>query len=537
MRRFLFPLLFLLFPLVVSAQTGIDWLLPGDRIQETEGQGLLVRSNPSGARVFIDGIERGRTPLRLENLRPGRYFVRLEREGYVDRRFRVTVRHGSIVDVSLEMRPAVGRVLLRIQGEPGSPPENLLPLNPWITVDGHPHLTGALELPVGFRTIRVRAFGWEDFNQTLYIEADSLRELDLNMRPAAFALSGSSLSRRIFNPANAGSLGTTVFNFEASAPGRGTFTVLDREGQIVFVRQLRHFENRSQSVVWDGRNRQGEIVDDGLYALVVRAVSLPWDDSPPAEETLSLTVSVDSGMIIQPLSLSSGKSGLLFAPFPSVLPRGSFQIEGSLLAGNPPDISPHAGGCWTSLPFSAAFRFSPIQRLELAAALNVVPRFEGPAGAGISGGLKWAFSDFSEGVSAAAGAVISWTGRTGLTPFGMASGVEFFLPISVDLGQRFSFALTPAALWTGDEGFPWEPVPRLLVSGGLMMRMTYLSAGLSVRTEYHFSASPLPPSVIAGAEIRFFPPPSSFVFSFMGGTWVRNGEMGGFGGLGIGIIY
>ena len=545
MRRFFSPLLFfitlflaasLILPFAASAQTNIDLMLPGDRLEVAEGRGLVVRSHPPGARVFIDGIERGRTPLRLENLIPGRYTVRLERVGYVTRLFRVTVRAGSMVDVSLRMEQAIGRVLLRIQPAPGSPPHALLPLNPRIVVDGHPHLLPAMELPAGFRDIRVQAFGWEDIFKTIFVEEGSFTELVLNMNPAPFALSGGSLNRPRFNPANAGSLGTTTLSFEASAPGRGTFTVLDNEGQVVFARPLGHFETRAMSVLWNGRNSQGEILPDGVYTLVIHGISLPWDDSPPVEKHISLAAAIDSSRIIQPLTLSSGKSGLLFAPFPSVLPSGSFQIEGSLLAGSPPDPASEAGGPWASLPFSAAFRFSPLQRLEVIAALNVVPRFEGDTGAGASGGVKWAFYHANEGslpLGLAAGTTVSWTGETAMTPFGMASGIEFFLPASVDFGQHFSFALTPAALWTGDEGFPWDPVPRLIVSGGLMMRMAYLSTGISVRADFGADR----PFVIAGGEVKIFPPPSSFVFSLMGGVWARDGSFGGFGGLGIGMIY
>ena len=526
---------FLVFPLVLDAQVNIDWVL-GDRIEETQGQGLVVRSNPAGARVFVDGIERGRTPLRLGNLMPGRYFVQLQRDGFNDRSFTVSVRPGSAVDISLEMRPAVGRVLLRVQRADGSPPPDLLPLDPRISVDGHPHLLQPLELPIGFRTIRLRAFGWEDVYQTLYIETDSLRELELTMRPAAFRLSGGSLSRSRFNPANPGALGTTAFHFEASAPGSGTLRVMNMKGETVYTRYLGPFESWPQSALWNGRDAEGAILPDGAYTLVLNAVSLTWDDSPPIEETLSLALRLDSSRIIHPLTLASGRSGLLYAPFPSLLPPGSFQIEGNLLAGDPP--GPGAGDPWASLPFSAAFRFSPLERLEVIAALNVIPHFEEGVRAGVSGGVKWALqAEERSPLSAAAGAAFSWTGETGLTPFGMASGIELFLPFAVDMGRFFSFALTPALLWTADDGFPWEPFPRLLVSGGLKLRLTYLSAGLSVRSEYDIGSSPLPPFVIAAAEIKFFPPPSSFVLSLMGGVWVRNGSRGGFGGIGIGMIY
>jgi hypothetical protein len=42
---------------------------------------------------------------------------------------------------------------------------------------------------------------------------------------------------------------------------------------------------------------------------------------------------------------------------------------------------------------------------------------------------------------------------------------------------------------------------------------------------------------MAAAEIRFFPPPSSMVFSLLGGGWFRDGRCGAYGGIGIGLIY
>jgi len=246
-----------------------------------------------------------------------------------------------------------------------------------------------------------------------------------------------------------------------------------------------------------------------------------------------MEVVLDSTKVIFPLSLLSGKSGLLFAPLPALLPAGSFQIEGSLMAGD----AYGSGGPWKSLPFAAAFRLSPLDNLEVSAALNVIPLFEGDLGAGVSGGVKWAF--FNSGFfGVAAGFNFSWTGKTALTPFGMASGMELYVPLKLDLGNLFSLALSPSVLWTGDEGFPWEGVPRLLVSGGLMMKLIYVIAGLSVRTEFKFSGDQAwPPLILAGAEAKFFPPPSSFVISVNGGIWARGSSLGGFAGFAIGMIH
>jgi hypothetical protein len=42
---------------------------------------------------------------------------------------------------------------------------------------------------------------------------------------------------------------------------------------------------------------------------------------------------------------------------------------------------------------------------------------------------------------------------------------------------------------------------------------------------------------MTAGELKFFPSPSRFVFSVLGGLWVKRAAFGGFGGLGIGMIY
>ena len=43
---------------------------------------MVVRSTPSGARVFIDGNDRGRTPVTLKDIEFGAHAVRLEHDGF-----------------------------------------------------------------------------------------------------------------------------------------------------------------------------------------------------------------------------------------------------------------------------------------------------------------------------------------------------------------------------------------------------------------------------------------------------------------------
>jgi hypothetical protein len=306
---------------------------------------------------------------------------------------------------------------------------------------------------------------------------------------------------------------------------------LNSSGEIVVTREAGPFISWNQELAWDGRDFRGRIVPDGVYSLTLKAQSPAGDEAQVSLETM-----VDSSLQIRPLTLSSGKAGLVFSPSPAALPGGSFQIEGSLLFGSPPGSeSP-----WASLPYAGAFRFSPIDRLEFSGAANILPVFSGGVHTSITGSGKWVILSNTAGrrFSAAAGAAYTWTDTIPFSPFGAGAGIEIFLPLSLSLGGDFSFLLTPACIWTGDEGFPWEPAPRLLLSGGFIVQKAPFIAGVSARSEYRlWGDQSEPPSVMTAAEFKFFPSPSRLVFSVLGGLWIKRSAPGGFGGVGIGMIY
>jgi hypothetical protein len=509
----------------------------GDIIEELEGTGLYIETTPPKARVFIDGIERGLTPLTLGYLTQGEYYVRISKDGFRDRRFTAKVKEGSRLSVSLILEEARGQILLDIKRAPGSPPEGQLPQKPEIITEGQSIGGSLVNLPEGFRTIRVRAFGWEEAVRTVYVIRDITQRLTIELKPSPFRLSRAVVRRPRFNPANSGSLGTTEFAFEVSAPGRGRLEIKDKNGRPVFERDLGPFTTWSQAVSWDGRSTEGLALPEGTYSVRIETESIPWDTAEPVRETAELSAAIDSSIEIYPLSLSAGISGLLFSPAPMAVPPGAFQIDGSLLFGR----APVTLSAWRSLPFSAALRFSPIRRLEFVSTLNVNPEFDAETLWGIAGSVKWealtAREEFPLGL--AAGLSYGWARQGALTPFGMGTGVQLFLPLSWRLGSAFSLLFSPAVQWTGDGGYPSEPVPRGVLSGGVMFRRSFITAGISVRSEYVFSSSqPIDPgAIMLGGEVKFFPPPSSFVFTLLGGAWFKDRDWGAFGGLGIGLIY
>jgi hypothetical protein len=66
---------------------------------DTTGQ-LTIRSNPSGANIYLDNAYKGITPISLENIPQGSHAVILKMNGYQDWQSSVNVAAGSSTDVS-----------------------------------------------------------------------------------------------------------------------------------------------------------------------------------------------------------------------------------------------------------------------------------------------------------------------------------------------------------------------------------------------------------------------------------------------------
>ncbi|MDR2900846.1 MAG: PEGA domain-containing protein [Treponema sp.] len=503
-----------------------------DTYEEREGRGLEILSDPSNARVYINGIEWGRTPLMLPDLMPGTYMVLLVRESYEDRQLVLSVPRRGMLTVSLDMEKAMGTLLILPVKSPDI--SSLVPFDPEIFVDGELQSETTLSLPVGFQTILVRAFGYQDVSATVMIVQDRTQRLELEMLPALYRLSNAVIRRSRFNPANSGSLGIAECVFEVNAPGQGIFTVTNSQDLEVYSENLEVFTSRSQTAAWNGKSQNGMIVPDGTYTITIDTESIPWNDEPPVKQTASLSVEIDSSIQIYPESMASGKSGLLFASGTDIIPQGSFQFDALMLFGKPLT----ANTVWNNLPLAFSLRFSPLAFLEAAVSLNVTPEFGENTILGLGGSIKWQIlSGKTSELPLGLAAILSygWAQQGPITPFAMGTGVDFSLPVSLIFGDFTAF-LTPELLWAGSTGFPDSEIPSGVLSAGISYHHRVFNSGLSVRTEYLFKEGPRLGPISIGGEIKFFPSPSVFVLSAMAGITYENNSWGGFGGIGIGFI-
>jgi hypothetical protein len=140
---------------------------------------LLVRSNPAGAEVFVNGTRRGVTPLALRDLALGGYDLRINRAGFTAAEQRVTLdagRTSRTVDVTLRRSDAAATTApapAPAATGTGSLLVDSRPPGARVTIDGReagvtPLTVGAL--PTGPHSIRIDLAGYQPISTTTRVE-------------------------------------------------------------------------------------------------------------------------------------------------------------------------------------------------------------------------------------------------------------------------------------------------------------------------------------------------------------------------------
>ncbi|HCM28302.1 MAG TPA: hypothetical protein DIC34_17525 [Treponema sp.] len=496
-----------------------------DRLATEEGEGFEVRSSPSGASVFVDGIRRGKTPLSIDDLAPGEHRLVLMKEGYETRSLSFNLKAGVRMIAFLELEATTG--LVRFSASKAT--ETARPFMPVFLIDGEAMSGSSARLGEGPHRIRARAFGFMDEERAVVVERNRVTELAFALKPAPFGVRALRLERRRVNPANPGLLGESVLVFEASGPGMATVKALDRNGALLLSLSVGPFETWTQRMSIVARNEDGTPWADGTYELRLEAESVPWDGEDSVIRTGAVSLAVDSSAIIRPATSSSGVGGLLFAPETTTLPAASFQMELGILG-----LEPYGNSSGGDPAFAASLRFAPSDGWELAAAALVA---QGNDGSSVEFGASVRRAFLKAGGAIPLRSAFSLRYGTlsvdGRSAFGLARGVEAAFP--VELGAAGPFVLlTPSASWTTAA----DEVPSAALSAGFGWRGRSWTAAFSGRTDFDLfsGALPGPEAAILGLELKLYPPPSVLVFSAFGGAWLEGGKAGAFAGAGFGIL-
>ncbi|TVR05203.1 MAG: PEGA domain-containing protein [Spirochaetaceae bacterium] len=284
---------------------------------ETPRQGvseLRVRSVPDDADVTINNRYVGRTPLTVDDLSPGTHRVVISRSGYRTVERWIRLRDNSISELEVALEQRVGFLAVSVQPDGAE-----------LFLDGSRFADTGNRFPVGEYTLTATAFGYQTDVRRVTIRENRTTSIVIALQPAPFALSAVAITNARFNPANPGPRGSVMIRFSASAPGSAEVTIQDAS-DVRFTHEIKTLtaENR---VWWNGRDQSGKPLPDGLYTVIVRAVSVDGESIIQSTET----VRIDSALRIGYRSMSGGVAGAQFSPDTVTLPVSSYQISAGSL--------------------------------------------------------------------------------------------------------------------------------------------------------------------------------------------------------------
>lgn len=213
---------------------------------------VYVNSNVTGASVYLDGYYKGTSPLTIEDISGGFHRLEISKKHYATKIYRFFVLPGTSHTILPDLEQISG--YLGVQNASNSE----------IYVDGQNYSYSHIELDEGPHNVVVKKFGYKDFVSDIFIYRLRTTNLNCNFEKADFEFLDAYASKEIFYPAGKGSLKNVKFTFEVNAPSSCEISIKNFEGLEVFATNL-DFTNWENSFVWNGKDKDGNIVSDGIY--------------------------------------------------------------------------------------------------------------------------------------------------------------------------------------------------------------------------------------------------------------------------------
>jgi hypothetical protein len=501
----------------------------GALVSEQEDAGLRIRSTPSGAHVYLDNRYMGITPLRIDDIDPGRYTITVKKYGYYSESIWI-IYSGDYESFYFDLEEITG--FLKIETFP--PDAEISYESQWVPADR------LHELGVGRRTIRVRAFGYEEESIPVEIYKRAVTELSVTLKEAAFGISGLQSNRTVFNPRNAGLLGLTRIRFRVSNYGRGRAVIRDPGGRIVLSQDLGRFDTWNQSFEWDGRAADGTPLPDGSYTVRIEGAGEQAGEKDSAE----LGVLIDSSIVLRFRTLWSGSAGLLYAPTADILPGGSVQVSSLVLA----HASGSGSGSIVRAPVNLGMRFGigPLNRFELDTSVGGIIGYEDetfflPWFA--SSAFKVSLLRPSRTIDLSSAAQVKFTYQnTHTDTLANFTGLSVGMPGGVHLGP-LSLVFSPEVIlsWEAVSSDPPAPAAYGWIYGrfGMLLDLPTLSVGtsISLRSLRFDRGLGLDVPFQTALEAHWLIPNTQlFLSASVAGEFTAADDFFLFGGVGLGIL-
>ncbi|MGI5070327.1 PEGA domain-containing protein [Treponema pectinovorum] len=302
---------------------------------------ITIKCNAPSANVYLNGQYEGKTTLVLNNLSEGIYTLRIEKEGWQTKRYRINVKKGQEETFYIELRRYEGLVSFKTEQEGTE-----------ISVDGEKVEYPTLYLNEGKHFVEAKKFGYKAKIQEIFVFRNTYQVISINLERAAFSIKNFKANKNSFNPSLPGNIGTIKFSFTVSAPGKALFKIIDKEKNIVISKQLDDFSTWQQELFWDGKTNEYFAVKDGLYTAI-----LEWENS-----FYSLDFYADSSIKIPYTSFTAGGLGIGTVPQAFRIPKDTkvFGAEGGIILTSQDNI-------FYASPITLSFAYAALDFVEFSA--------------------------------------------------------------------------------------------------------------------------------------------------------------------------
>ena len=475
---------------------------------------LTVRTNVTGASVYVDGSYAGKTPVTIKTISAGTHEVRIEAPGY-----ETQVVPAYVVKGKSNFCYAV---LERNKG--------IIDIH--TNVDGCLFYCDGIRLPFsmarieeGMHTIKVRKFGYRDFEAQVMINAFMVRSIYVSLEEAPFEVTSLTASRNAFNPNYQGALGKCVITGSVTNKGSGRTVVKNEAGKTVAKKEFREFTTWDQVFSWNGRDSGGNKCPGGTYTVTFTAEG----------QSLTVKTVIDYTLTYYLYDFADGGLGIGSVPVALSVPDDSLYVglTGKALFNTQGSIS--------NLPVGGAFAYSPFKGLDFDFNLQFYPdkepRIETDADGVeyevpmflVGGSVRYAAKVISAGpvsINAGGFAGYGWSEQKVYSPYGLADGrgINLGAMVGADMSmlfvgftsQYFMGATTSNPFfgdntWKNSVALMFRPMPEIALSGWASLHSStgYFSMGERGKDEHVETGFVYNRALELGAEASFMIPTTS----------------------------
>jgi formylglycine-generating enzyme required for sulfatase activity len=176
-----------------------------------------VKANVSGARVYVDGVEKGLVPITIDDLEPGRYTVKVVKEGYDPYEERVMVTPGKELEVRAYLERVMTTGTISLSGSPHGAE---------VYLDGY--YSGTIPCTIeqveqGRHTLTAKKNGYRDWEEKVRVTAGKTVHLEAKLK---------TITEKFARPAHSAKSFTNSIGMEFIFIRAGTFVMGSPESEL-----------------------------------------------------------------------------------------------------------------------------------------------------------------------------------------------------------------------------------------------------------------------------------------------------------------